>query len=300
MGKITTILFLSALLTSASFAATETVNPPQTQTQLDTKEIEKLTHVQGTLDPSTQQFKIAIPRTDLSVLVNGVKLSPGMGLTSRAIFSRDNNTTQVKGYLVLTEDQINPVTLSVLENNLTVTELHNHFLWESPTIMFLHFAGSGDEAKLAQSVSNVLADIKKTRGGKGELPTGIIDTSVTTLNPETINTALGVKALKQEGVYSVNTTLKPKNTTANLADVVMTAKFAGTEDAAVVEGEIAFNEANLLQVLKLMHQANITLVALHQDEAYEKTHSVTLHYWGVGKLATLVKGLHDALTVATA
>jgi hypothetical protein len=49
---------------------------------LDTARIEKLTGVKGTLDPKEGVFRVAVPRTDLSVTAAGVKMTPPLGLTS--------------------------------------------------------------------------------------------------------------------------------------------------------------------------------------------------------------------------
>jgi Domain of Unknown Function (DUF1259) len=74
------------------------------------------------------------------------------------------------GDMVLDEDQVNPVMTVVLESGLEVTALHNHFLWESSIVMFMHIGGMGDEAALATAVGKVFAKIKETeqRAGSDE------------------------------------------------------------------------------------------------------------------------------------
>lgn len=60
----------------------------------------------------------------------------------------------VMGDLVLLEDQVNPV-MTALDYGLEVTALHNHFWWETPTVMLMHIGGMGDEAALATAVGKV-------------------------------------------------------------------------------------------------------------------------------------------------
>lgn len=60
------------------------------------------------------------------------------------------------GDIVLTEDQVNPVMDAALKQGLEVTALHNHFLWEQPRIMFLHYWGVGPAKQLAQGIRKAL------------------------------------------------------------------------------------------------------------------------------------------------
>src|SRR5260370_12482133 len=103
----------------------------------------RLTGAKGARDEKEGVFKVSVPRKDLSVIVAGVKMSPPMGLTSWAAFKREGKDDMVMGDLVLTEDQISPVMSAALDNGLEVTALHNHFIWDSPKIMFMHICGIG-------------------------------------------------------------------------------------------------------------------------------------------------------------
>ena len=86
-------------------------------------------------------FKVSAARSDLSVTVAGVHLTPPMGLTSWAAFKEVGRHTTVMGDLVLLEDQVNPVMSAALDNGLEVTALHNHFFWDTPKVMFMHIGG---------------------------------------------------------------------------------------------------------------------------------------------------------------
>src|SRR5216684_2518264 len=108
---------------------------------MDTAAIERLTGAKGALDEKEAVFKVSVPRKDLSVTIAGVKMTPPMGLTSWAAFKRDGKDDMVMGDLVLSQDQVSPVMSAALDNGLEVTALHNHFLWDSPRIMFTHIGG---------------------------------------------------------------------------------------------------------------------------------------------------------------
>ena len=152
-------------------------------TTLDTARIEALTGAKGKLDEQQGAFKVSVPRTDLAVTAAGVRLTPAMGLTSWAAFKPAGQHVMVMGDMVLLDDQVNPVMSVALDSGLEVTALHNHFLWDSPQVMFMHIAGMGDEAELAGAVGKVLAKIRDTSGGRGTVPTAAIDPAKTSLTP---------------------------------------------------------------------------------------------------------------------
>src|SRR5262252_6126792 len=138
--------------------------------QLDQAKIEQLTGAKGKLDEKAGVFKVSVPRTDLKVTSSGVHITPPMGLTSWAAFTRSGAHTAVMGDIVLTEDQVNPVMSAALGAGLEVTALHNHFFWDVPKVMFMHIGGMGDETALATGVGKVFATLHATEGGKGEVP----------------------------------------------------------------------------------------------------------------------------------
>src|SRR5207237_439653 len=103
--------------------------------------------------------------------------------TSWAACKQGGKQTMVMGDVVLGEDQVNPVMGVALDNGLEVTALHNHFLWESPIVMFMHIGGMGDEAQVASAVGKVFAKIKETSGAPAEMKTADIDPEKTSFDP---------------------------------------------------------------------------------------------------------------------
>src|SRR5450756_1652127 len=73
------------------------------------------------------------------------------------------------------------------------------------------------------------------------------------------------------------------------------AAFAGTDDNALVDGDVAMTREELQGVLKALRKAGIDIVAIHNHMTNEEPQYVFLHYWGKGPAATLAKGLKSAL-----
>ena len=276
-----------AILTAALVALS-------TAPQFDTAQIEQATGAKGSLNEKEGVFKVSFPRKDLHVTAAGVHLTPPMGLTAWAAFTKAGGHTAVMGDMVLTEDQVNPAMSAALDNGLTVTALHNHFFWEQPRVMFMHIGGMGDVEKLAAAVGKVFAAMKQ----EGPVPDANIDPAATSLDPKKIEAVLGRKGELASGVYKVTIGRETKmagHAMGNAMGVNTWAAFAGSDEKAVVDGDFAMLEGELQGVLKALRHAGIHIVAIHQHMTGESPRVMFLHYWGVGRTEELAKGLKAAL-----
>jgi hypothetical protein len=265
---------------------------------LDTAKIEQLTGLKGALNEKEGVFKVSYPRADIEAAAAGVKLTPPLGLTAWAAFTKTGKHAMVMGDIVLLEDQVNPVMSAALDSGLEVTALHNHFFWDSPKVMFMHIGGMGDEEKLASAVGAVFAKLKETSGGKGEVLGADIDPTKTSLDPAKIEAALGAKGELAKGVYKVTIGRKTKmsgHEMGNAMGVNTWAAFAGSDEKAVVAGDFAMYENELQGVLKALRKGGIAVVAIHNHMTAETPRVMFLHYWGIGPTAELATTLRAAL-----
>jgi Domain of Unknown Function (DUF1259) len=289
------VTFLTCVLMNASVG----IPPIWAATQaLDTAKIERLTGVKGKLNDKEGVFKVAVPRSDLKVTVAGVPMTPPMGLTSWAAFTKDREQTLVMGDVVLLEEQVNPVMSVALDNGLEVTALHNHFLWETPRVMFMHIGGSGSEEKLAAAVGKVFAKIEETSEGKAQAPHTEIEPAKTSLDPKKIVGILGVPGEMTDGVYKLTwgrTTKMGAHAVGNTMGVNTWAAFVGSDAQAVVDGDFAMYEDELQAVLKALRSAGINIVAIHSHMSMESPKVAFLHYWGIGSTTELAQTLKSAL-----
>jgi hypothetical protein len=268
---------------------------------LDQAKIEELTGAKGKLDEKAGVFKVSMPRGDLKVTAGGVHITPPLGLTCWAAFTREGTHTSVMGDIVLAEDQVNPVMSAALDAGLEVTALHNHFFWDSPKVMFMHIGGMGDEQKLASGVGAVFAKIKETSGGKGESPKADIDPAKSTLDPKKLDEVFaghGAPGDYKDGVYKVvvgRSTKMGGHKMGKAMGVNTWAALAGTDDKAVIDGDFAMLESELQPVLKSLRKSGINIVAIHQHMVGEQPRILFLHYWGIGKATDLASAVAAAL-----
>jgi len=289
LAALTLLLMSNSWTSPAAWAETQTV---------DTAKIEQLTGLKGKLNDTEGVFKVAVPRSDLKVTVAGVHMTPPMGLTSWAAFTKDGEQTLVMGDIVLLEGQVNPVMSVALDQRLEVTALHNHFFWDSPKVMFMHIGGRGSEDTLAAAVGKVFAKIKETSEDKGQAPHIEIEPANTSLDPKKIEGILGVQGEMTDGVYKLTwgrTTKMGEHAIGNTMGVNTWAAFVGSDVQAVVDGDFAMYEDELQAVLKALRASGIHIVAIHSHMSMESPKVMFLHYWGIGSTTDLAKALKSAL-----
>jgi hypothetical protein len=265
---------------------------------LDTGRIEQLTGLKGTLNQQEGVFKVNFPRKDFQATVGGNRLIPDQGLTAWAAFTRAGDHTMVMGDIVLLENEVNAVMSAALDNGLEVTALHNHFLWDSPRVMFMHIGGMGDEAELARAVRRVFSKLKEVISIKPNIPTTNIDPTKTSFDPEDIEQIIGAAGVLKNGVYKIvigRTAKMGEHDVGKEMGINTWAAFAGSEQQAVVDGDFAMLEGEVQGVLKALRRANINIVAIHNHMIGESPRYVFLHYWGIGPVENLAKGLKAAL-----
>ncbi len=298
MNSSTKTLPAAALALLCALPALAQAKRMGTPAKLDGARIEQLTGLKGKWDEKEGVFKVTMPRADLAPTSGGVKITPPLGLTAWAAFQGAGGNVMVMGDLVLAEDQVVPAMDAALGNGLEVTALHNHFLGESPRVMFMHIGGMGNETALATAVGKVFATIKETEGGKGKLPQGDIDPAAGSIDATALDAIFGKPGEASSGVVKYTfgrTTRMHGQVVGNAMGVNTWAAFAGSADRAVVDGDFAMREDELQPVLKALRGAGIAIVAIHQHMAGETPRILFLHFWGIGRAADLANGVKAAL-----
>lgn len=264
--------------------------------------IDQYTGAKGTYAADEDVYRVTFPRTDVKVAVEGRSMHPFLGLTSWAAFTPDaHGGLMVMGDLVLFEDEVNPVMSVALDNGLDVTALHNHFFFETPRVMFMHIGGSGSEEKLGSAVRKAMDKVKEIRSANAQPSSRFSNPTVpetNSISAAAIDGILGVKGQSNAGMYKAvigrKATMHGKPV-GNQMGVNTWAAFAGTNDAAFVDGDFAMLEAEVQPVLRALRKAGINIVAIHNHMTHEEPQYIFLHYWGKGRASELARGLKSAL-----
>lgn len=296
----------TAIVTTIAFGPTQSMRA-ETHAGLDTAAIEQGTGLKGQLIAQESVFKVTKPRTDVKIQVDQWTMPPFMGLSSWAAFTPAHIDSQVTmmGDTVVFEDEVNPVMSVAFDAGLEVTALHNHFFFDDPKVYFMHIGGHGETKALAAGVKKVYDKIGEIRAANPtpvkSFPGNIASPSSITAAP--LETALGIKGQADQGMFKV--VIGRAATMHGLPigkemGVNTWAAFAGSDEAAVVDGDFAMLEAELQPVLRTMRKEGINIVAIHQHMSTEQPRYFFLHYWGKGKAVDLAQSLRRVLDVQAA
>ena len=252
-------------------------------------------------DYKANVLKVNIPRTDLTITVDGVATPTPFGFGGwQAMTKGDGAKDVMMGDLVLVEDEVNPVMSALLDNGLEVTALHNHFFFDEPRIFFMHVMGHASLADLARQVKPAIDLIGHVESTHAKTP------GTATLQPGKIDTAKIAKIVGYEGeqngaVYKITVgrddlKLKEMGALINARMGLNTwASFVGNDLNAAVAGDVAMLENEVNRVLKTLRMHGISVVAIHHHMIGARPTVIFLHYWGKGPAESLATGFKAAL-----
>jgi hypothetical protein len=267
---------------------------------LDTAKIDLLTGLNGKFNAKEGVYKVTFSRADVKVAVDGWTIPPFMGLGTWAAFTPGANTeAMVMGDTVLFEDEVNPVMSVALENGLSVTALHNHFLFDHPKVYFMHIEGQGTVEQLAGAVRKVYDKIKEVRAANPQPQDSLGGPGLpekNSISAEPLNKVFGISGETNNGMvkFSIGHPATMHGVKIDNAMGVNTwAAFAGSDEDAVVDGDFAVTEDQLQSALKAIRVGGINIVAIHSHMTHEQPRILFFHYWGRGpakKLAEVIQG----------
>jgi LysM repeat protein len=238
-------------------------------------------------------LKFTFPRYDLKVNIGPIVLEPELALTSWSAFHQMESHSMMMGDLVLQENEVYPVISKLKEVGLEVTALHNHLLWETPRIMYLHVEGIGHLINLADGVKSALAltstplfDIRSRYqipfdwttveaiiGQKGQKQGRVLMLSIPRHKPVFEN---GMEIPPAMGLNHVINIQAERKNVATTGDFVLLAK-------------------QVNPVVRVLTENNITVTAVHNHMLKESPRLFFLHFWGLDEPNVIASGLRRAL-----
>jgi hypothetical protein len=244
-------------------------------------------------------LKVNIPRNDLRVTINQRPAPTPFGFGGWVALTKGQGMDVMMGDLVLTEDEVNPVMSALLQNGLDVTALHNHFFWEQPRIFYMHVHGMGSAADLAKRVKPAIDLIDQA--AKKATPASPPAQSSPTLDGAALAKIIGTSGEQTGPVYKItigrpDIDLREHGAPINARMGLNTwAAFAGTDADAMVAGDVAMLEPEVMPVLKTLRANGLNVVAIHHHMTDVKPVVIFLHYYGTGPAAKLAQGVRAAV-----
>jgi hypothetical protein len=301
IGVIVSAAILAVIGTAAAGETTHAQRPNgPTATRTDWTPVGNAIGVQGKLQPDGV-YKVGLPRSDLNVKLDGVRLKASFALGSYLSFMSMGSGAMMMGDLVLTEKEIEPVMLKLEQGGIEVTALHNHLFGEKPTVMYMHVVGSGDPVQLATAAHAAL----KLSHTPLHASTPKASDSTVALDTAALDAAIGAAGKVDGGVYKFS--IAPKY--AVQENGMTLAPSMGTTTAlafqplghsrAAVTGDFALLGAQVNPVVRALRTSGIMVTALHSHMLDAQPTVYFMHFFATGNAVTLAKGLRAGLNAMT-
>ena len=242
-------------------------------------------------------YRVGIGRSDLTVTVDGVQIKPPLALGSYLAFQKSGKEAMVMGDLVLLQEEVNPVMKKLIEQGIQITAIHNHLLRATPQVMYMHYQGHGDAAKLAAAVRSALEESKTPLAAPAKAaaqPPIDLDTAA-------IERTLGAKGTNNSGVYGFSIpraeAIKEHGATIPPAmgmGTVINFQPTGGGKAAIT-GDFVLIGKEVNPVLKTLRENGIEVTALHSHMLDEQPRLFFMHFWANDDAQRLADGLKAAL-----
>jgi len=238
-----------------------------------------------------------MPRTDLSVAVDGVTLRPAFALGSWVAFNAVSDGVIAMGDLVLRESEVAPVMSRLQESGIEQTAVHHHVLRESPRIIYMHVHAHGDAVKIAQGLRAAIAlTATPAASPVASAPSG--DVGIDTAG---IAKSLGRSGRMNGGVYQVSIPRKEKILDGGMEvpavmGLATAINFQPTSTGkAAITGDFVMTGPEVNPVIRALRKNGIEVTSLHNHLLNDEPRLFFMHFWAVDDAVKLADGLRQAL-----
>lgn len=299
IAVLTMVATACAKSASASVATGGEVDAEQVSTHrapIDWKAVEAAMGRASVSQPG-EVHRFNMPRSDLNVTVDGVKLKPAFALGSWVAFKAVSDGVIVMGDLVLRDTEVAPVMSRLQESGISQTAVHHHVLRETPRIIYMHVHGHGDAVKIAEGIKAAL-DLTGTPPAGPAAPLTTEDPGIDTV---AIAKAMGVSGRMNGGVYQVSV---PRKETIRDAGIEIPASmglatainFQPTSGSkAAITGDFVMTASEVNPVMRALRKNGIEPTSLHNHLLNDEPRLFFMHFWANDDALKLARGLREAL-----
>jgi hypothetical protein len=244
--------------------------------------------------------KYGLPRSDLSVTVDGVAIKPTLALGSWIAFQPTGDGVMFMGDLVLMDTEISPVMQRLIDDGIEITAIHNHLIRTSIPVLYMHVGGHGDPVKLASSLHSALA-LSKTPLSQ---PAPATPAPALDLDTASIEKTLGFKGAANGGVYQFSVPRAESISERGMSvlpalGTAIAINFQPTGGGkAAITGDFVLIGSEVNPIVKTLRQHGIEVTALHSHMIDDSPHLFFMHFWANDEAQKLAQGLRAALDLA--
>ncbi|MFF4489661.1 DUF1259 domain-containing protein [Streptomyces sp. NPDC001544] len=243
-------------------------------------------------------YHTGMPRRDLKVYSQGIRIKPALALGTHLSFVRyADGSSLLMGDAVVTEPELQPFSDTLQKHDIRQTAIHKHLLAQKPDIWWVHLHAHGHDPVAVAHGLRAALDRTATP------PPTTTSTSVDSIDLDTaaVDKAIGVKGVADDGVYK-STFVRAETITDG--HLILPPGLGATtsvnyqplgQGRAAINGDIVTTAAELQGVLVALRRAGADLVEVHHHNLTDEPRLFFVHYWAVGDAVQLARRLRTAV-----
>lgn len=287
-----TVLFVCVALACA--AAQQPSAPAAPASKVDWTLVEKTLGRPGAVQDGVH--KVTFWRTDMPVMIGRTHVAPAAALGSWIAFRETPSGITCDGDLVLARDEVAPVMDALQQHGFEITALHNHLMFETPEVMYMHFFARGD---LGPIVDGMKAALERTHTPTTAATTKPPQGSIT-YDQKTIEQVIGKAGTASGPVLAFGF---PRSQPIMMHAVTMpppmgmatAINFQPSPHGVAATGDFVLLENEVNPVLAALRKGGITVTAVHNHMLDDNPRMVFVHFWAEGPAERVARTLRDAL-----
>jgi hypothetical protein len=210
------------------------------------------------------------------------------------------------GETVILQDEINPFITRLREDGIIVTALHNHWLFDEPRLMYIHFESIDEPLDFARKVRDAL-DVLTTRNmGRSSRARQGTNRRAEELCEE-FHEILGGMSTFENGVCMVMNSrtnimarILGRRTRSFLAlPQMFVFESLSSDGRALCSGETVILQEELNPFISILREHNIIVTAFHNHWLFENPRLMYIHFEKIDRPIEFARDVRDALEVLT-
>lgn len=215
------------------------------------------------------------------------------------------------GETVILQEEINPFISRLRKSGILVTAFHNHWLFDEPRLMYVHFEAIEQPLTFARKVRDALQVLNSGHNNRNtECPQFI---GRRRRNPDTeelcekFSRILGGMHTFENGVCMVmrsRNNIKPtvlgrRGRSFLLVPQMFNFESLSSDGRALCSGETVILQEELNPFISKLREHNIIVTAFHNHWLFEKPRLMYIHFEKIDRPLQFAKDVRDALQVLT-
>ncbi|MGM9988320.1 MAG: DUF1259 domain-containing protein [Bacillaceae bacterium] len=249
-------------------------------------------------------------RTNIHPVVLGRKANSFMFIPQAFSFESmdDNGRGLCLGETVILQEEINSFMSKLREHNIIVTAVHNHWLFDRPRLMYMHFESIDKPLRFARKVRDAMK-VLTTRTVSGDslseksdiyMPGANLCDEFNKILGGTTHTFENGQCIVMKSRTNIHPTVLGKNGRSFLLIPQMFAFESMTKDGlALCSGETVILQDEIENFISKLRKHGIIVTALHNHWLFDEPRLMYMHFELIDKPLDFAKKVRDALSVLT-